>query len=138
MMIGAYAPMTCVVHDCRSLIGLCSQDGQPIIVTELCQCDVATFLKSQSNPRADPAQISLLAGRDVAAGMAFMAQRGCLHRDLAARNVLMTGPPASAATGLAGAGTGVGNDVLLFKVSDFGLSRSLLPRAEHYSGSEVL
>ena len=122
------------------LIGMCSQGDQPVIVTELCQCDVASFLKSQSHPNTDPAHICLLAGRDVSAGMAFMAELGCIHRDLAARNVLMTSPTTGLATGSGSggvAGVRVGNDVLVFKVSDFGLSRSLLPRVEHYSGSEA-
>ena len=126
------------------LIGMCSQGAQPIIVTELCQCDVASFLKSQSHPHTDPAHICLLAGRDVSAGMAFMAALGCIHRDLAARNVLMTSPTTGLATGSESGSLAdvwadgrVGNDVLVFKVSDFGLSRSLLPRAEHYSGSEA-
>jgi serine/threonine protein kinase len=62
--------------------------------------------------------------RDVACGMAFLATHGIVHRDIAARNVLATSEPES--------------DIIVPKVSDFGLSRKIEDAAtEHLSASSV-
>ena len=93
------------------IIGICfDRHPKQIIVEFMGGGDMTGFLSGQREACKTIRQVGLpllvQMSSDVAEGMEFLEQLGCVHRDLAARNCLL-------------------DDDLRAKVTDFGLSREL-------------
>ncbi|XP_015265874.1 PREDICTED: tyrosine-protein kinase Fes/Fps [Gekko japonicus] len=85
------------------LIGVCTQKHPIYIVMELVQGgDFLSFLRNEGAQLRVKELLRMM--QNAAAGMEYLAGKGCIHRDLAARNCLVTE-----------------NNTL--KISDFGMSR---------------
>ncbi|XP_060116228.1 tyrosine-protein kinase Fes/Fps [Heteronotia binoei] len=85
------------------LIGVCTQKHPIYIVMELVQGgDFLSFLRNEGAQLNVKELLRMM--QNAAAGMEYLASKGCIHRDLAARNCLVTEHNA-------------------LKISDFGMSR---------------
>ncbi|XP_077174308.1 tyrosine-protein kinase Fes/Fps isoform X2 [Paroedura picta] len=85
------------------LIGVCTQKHPIYIVMELVQGgDFLSFLRHEGARLKAKELLRMM--QNAAAGMEYLASKGCIHRDLAARNCLVT-------------------ESNTLKISDFGMSR---------------
>ncbi|XP_075919390.1 ephrin type-A receptor 4-like [Petromyzon marinus] len=92
------------------LEGVVTKSKPVMIITEFMENhSLDLFLRMKKGHLVVTQLLGML--RDVASGMEYLSRRGYVHRDLAARNVLVSGE-------------------LTCKVSDFGLSRTLLLDAD--------
>ncbi len=88
-----------------SLLGCCTQDGPLYAIFEYArQGDLRTYLVKRKDHVSEKSRISFAS--QVANGMEYLANVGCIHRDLAARNVLVFSRS-------------------VVKIADFGLARDL-------------
>ncbi|ETN81339.1 hypothetical protein RB195_004282 [Necator americanus] len=87
-----------------TLYAVCTKDQPILIVTELMQENLLSFLQGKGRQCNLPQLVEIAA--QVAAGMAYLEEMNFIHRDLAARNILT-------------------KNNLNVKIADFGLARLL-------------
>ena len=84
--------------------------GSPILVTELMDCNLRTYLTGLSEEFL-PSHCQVSLSKDVASGLAYIHSREIIHRDLCGDNILLK----------------LSQPVPVAKISDFGMSRLLDP-----------
>ena len=83
--------------------------GSTILVTELMDCNLRSYLSGIEESLTSHCQVSL--SKDVASGLAYIHSRQIIHRDLCGDNILLK----------------LSQPVPIAKISDFGMSRLLDP-----------